>query len=122
MALRTCHKLAAKYFGPFSITARVGKVAYKSQLPPTSKVHLVFHISQLKRHLGSAVQSYMPEIDEDGLIQAEPLAVLDKKLGKSGNRAVVYVLIQWSNAPKEEATWELYPDVEKKFPQFNLQA
>jgi len=63
----------------------------------------------------------MPEIDVDGLIQAEPIAVLDRKLGKSGNRAVVYVLIQWSNAPKEEATWELYSNIEKKFPKFNLQ-
>ena len=58
----------------------------------------------------------------DGLIQAEPIAVLDRKLGKSGNRAVVYVLIQLSNAPKEEATWGFYSDIEKKFPKFNLQA
>ena len=74
VALRSCHKLAAVYFGPFPITARVGKVDYRLQLPPTSKVHLVFQISQLKKHAGSAtVQSYMPEIDEEGLIKAEPI-------------------------------------------------
>ena len=32
---RVCHKLATKYFGPFPISARVGKVAYRLQLPPT---------------------------------------------------------------------------------------
>lgn len=64
----------------------------------------------------------MPEIDEEGLIQAQPVAVLDRKLGKQGNRAEVYILIQWSNAPKEEATWELYSDIERGFPQFDLQA
>ena len=68
------------------------------------------------------VREYMPEIDEEGLIQAQPMAVLDRKLGKQGNHAVVYVLIQWSIAPKEEATWELYSDVEKRFPQCDLQA
>jgi len=95
VALRTCHKLAAKYFGPFHIVARVGKVANKLQIPPASKVHSVFHVSQLKRHVGSArVQGFMPEIDEEGLIQGEPIAVLDRRLGKQGNHAVVYVMVQ----------------------------
>ena len=39
---RTCHKLAAKYFGPFPIISRVGKVAYRLQLPPTATVNLPF--------------------------------------------------------------------------------
>jgi len=37
----------------------------------------------LKKHVGSAVvQGYLPEIDEEGLIQAYPVAILDRKLGK----------------------------------------
>ena len=83
MATRTCHKLAAKYFGPFPVVAKVGKVAYRLQLPPTAKIHPVFHVSQLKKHVGSAVvQGYLLEIDEEGLIQAYPVAILDRKLGK----------------------------------------
>ena len=34
----------------------------------------------------------------------------------------MYVLIQWSDRPKEDATWELYTDIQKKFPKFNLEA
>jgi len=54
------------------------------------------------------------------MIEAEPVAVLDRKLGKLGNRAAVYVLIQWSMGSKEEATRELYSDIEPKFPHFDL--
>ena len=45
MEQRTCRKLGAKYFGPFPIIAKVGKLAYKLQLPSTARVHPVFHVS-----------------------------------------------------------------------------
>lgn len=95
MVSRACHKLAAKYFGPFTIVAMIRKVACKLQLPPNSKVYRIFHVSQLKKHVGTTpVQSFMPDIDENGLIIAEPVAVLDRRLGRKGNHAEVYVLIQ----------------------------
>ena len=45
-------KLAPRYIGPFKILERRGEVAYQLELPKSlSGVHVVFHVSQLKKCL-----------------------------------------------------------------------
>lgn len=114
---RICHKLAPKFSGPFPIITRVGGMAYRLQLPPTSRTHFVFHISQLRQHIGQwPSQATLPDIDDQGLLATELVAVLERRLGKMGHKAVIYVLIQWSTRSKEDATWELYSDIERRLP------
>jgi hypothetical protein len=48
VATRANNKLSFKYFGPYKVLQRVGKAAYKLLLPPTSAIHPIFHVSQLK--------------------------------------------------------------------------
>ena len=124
MALRRNQKLGPKFFGPFPIVARVEVVAYRLKLPEQAKIHLGFHVSLLKEHVRATPTrlGFVPNIDEFGLLAVEPIAILARKLGRNGNKAVVYLLIQWSNKPEEEATWELYSNIKATYPGFNVEA
>ena len=44
-------KLVSWYCGPFEILEKVGPVAYQLVLPPTIKVHNVFHVYILKKYV-----------------------------------------------------------------------
>lgn len=108
VALRKNLKLTSKYYGPYLITERIGLVAYKLGLPSTSKIHVVFHVSLLKKKVGNhvVVQSELPYTNDDGQFLVKPVTILQRQMVKRNNAAVVRVLVQWSNFPLEDATWE----------------
>lgn len=53
-------------------------------------------------------------------MRAIPDLVLEKQLGKKGNRPEMMVLVQWRNGMPQEATWEIWEELSKKFPEFIL--
>ncbi|GJR23772.1 hypothetical protein Tco_0972299 [Tanacetum coccineum] len=57
------------------------------------------------KFFGPFQMGQFPECDAEGLIAATPFKLLEKRIEKQGNRAVVFGLILWSNGSEEDATW-----------------
>ena len=102
------NKLSPKYYGPYKVLQKIGTMAYKLELPASSRVHLVFHVSCLKNVIGEniSVQTILPELDEEGKIILEPEAVTEIRTRQLRNRSMSEYLIKWKNLPTEDYTWE----------------
>jgi len=118
VANRPYPKLAYKFFGPFEVLETVGAAAYKLALPSDSKIHNVFHVSQLKPFTPdhSPVFSDIATLTDLSTHATAPELILDRRLVKKGNSAVPQVLVKWSKLPASSATWEDYYVVKQQFP------
>lgn len=103
LARKLNEKLAPRFYGPYRVVKCIGTAAYELALPPTSRIHPVFHVSQLKKAVGQLVPSDIPEeLTVDLEMLTTPCALLDWRYNTGGH---LEVLIQWENLPKSEATW-----------------
>ena len=89
------------------VLQKIGSVAYKLELPPSSRIHPVFHVSCLKKVIGTNIraQTILPELDTEGSIILEPEAILNQRTRQLRSRAITEVLIQWHGMQPEDATW-----------------
>lgn len=121
VAIRKHLKLAHKFFGPYKILEKIGTVAYKLDLPEGSLVHPVFRVSLLKKKVGSkfTVTTALPKLGVEGQFLVYPVKVIDIRMIKKGNSAVVQWLIQWSHSIPEDASWEDAATIAEQYPDFN---
>lgn len=117
---RQFNKLAPKYYGPFQVQERIGIMVYRLNLPPDSKIHLVFHVSLLKKKRGDVISPIpiLPPLDAIGVLHWQLEAVLDRCMFKKKNDAVTKWLIKWAGLPTKDATWEEANAIITRYPNF----
>lgn len=120
ISLRKHLKLSSRYYGPYKILERIGKVAYKLDLPDTSRVHPVFHVSLLKKCLGKNIIPVpdLPTTDADGNYIVAPLDILGSRSVFRNGGEVFQIQVQWLNASANFTTWEDFQFIKRKFPAF----
>ena len=107
-----------KYFGSYLVLQRIGKVAYRLQLPAGARIHDVFHVSLLKPFRGeppAAPPALPPHLD--GRLLPAPAKVLKAQQ----SQGVWRILVQWEGLPVEDATWEQLEEFRQHFPDFQLE-
>ena len=114
-------KLGPRYIGPFRVIARVGRVAYRLDLPAElGQIHDTFHVSQLRKYIAdeSAVVP-LEDIQVDASLNyaERPVAIVDRKIKVLRNKEVPLVQVQWQHRKGSELTWEPEREMREQHPE-----
>jgi len=84
------NKLSPKYYGPYKVLQNIGTMAYKLEIPASSRVPPIFHVSCLKKVIGDklSIQTILSEIEEEGKIILELEAVMKTRTRQLQNRSI----------------------------------
>ncbi|GJN11984.1 hypothetical protein PR202_ga30224 [Eleusine coracana subsp. coracana] len=75
------------------------------QLPSHSSVRTVFHVSQLKKMVGSS-HRLQPDLPSSLVDFQVPEKILNHRVVMKGVQSVLQVLVKWSSWPSSMTTWE----------------
>ncbi|KAL3642925.1 hypothetical protein CASFOL_013740 [Castilleja foliolosa] len=121
---RTSQKLSRHFYGPFAIIEKVGTMAYRLQLPDYCRIHPIFHVSLLRRFVGSSDNTPTVALPAK-LIDGNPVSVPSRVHGRrtclEQGKMIEQVLIEWSEGGKLDATWEPVENIHKFFLDFHLE-
>jgi hypothetical protein len=84
---RPCDKIIFCCLRPFSVVKQINDVAFRLELPPSMKIHPVFHISSIS----SRFQVPPPPIEIERQEEFEVLEILDSRI----IRTKLEYLVQW---------------------------
>lgn len=92
---------------------KIGTVACKFELPPESKLHLVFHVSLLRKRIGNQeeISPPLPESPATSAPRSIPRAILETRKKGGEKEALVY----WQNLSPAEPAWESLAELKTRF-------
>ncbi|CAM8886580.1 unnamed protein product [Rhodiola kirilowii] len=123
LAQRGSNKLSKRFFGPYKILERVGPVAYRLELPESSKIHPVFHVSLLKAWVGSPPDAIpmLPELSINNQPVMLPSSILNSRIVLRNGAPEKQILVQWRDRPTDESSWEPLLPLARLFPSLDLE-
>jgi hypothetical protein len=92
--------------GAYTVLKRVGHVAYQLSFPNRSKLHPIFHLSCLKKVIGTSYQTQnnILDLDEEGSIWLQPQEVLEQHEHHLHHCTIKEVFVKWNNTTSSNAT------------------
>ena len=102
-------KLMPRYIGPFTIIKQINPVAFRLDLPPSIRIHNVFHISLLTLYnLGGSVQPppSPTSIEDEGLFFKVEKLLKHRERSFGKGRTRLEFLVRYSGYGPEHDTWE----------------
>src|SRR3954468_8544376 len=115
-------KLAPRYIRPFRILAKRGEVAYQLELPPhISRVHDVFHVSNLTRCFKDPIREVDHgtfDLQDDLSYREYPVRIIDSVEHVTNRKKIKFLKVQWSHHSEKEATWEREDRLSAEYPSF----
>ncbi|KAJ9536215.1 hypothetical protein OSB04_un000601 [Centaurea solstitialis] len=102
---------------------KIGKVAYRLELPTSARIHPVFHVSQLRQAIGSCASSkdIPTQLYEELVLQAMLKNILDARQLANGDPGQLEVLVKWHGMSEFEASWEILEALLNRFPGSHLE-
>ncbi|GJR65791.1 putative reverse transcriptase domain-containing protein, partial [Tanacetum coccineum] len=103
-------KLSPRYVRPFKVLAKVGKVAYKLELPQEfSRFHHTFHVSNLKKcYTNKPLVIPLEGIYVDDKLQfvEELVEIMDREIKQLKQSRIPLVKVCWNSRRGPDFTWE----------------
>jgi hypothetical protein len=105
---RRSHKLLARFIGPYTLIEQHSPVSFRVELPPSIKIHDVFHVDRFRHYQPSperlgqrAPEKPAPDVI-DGIEEHEVEEILEYRKHRRQHQ----FLVRWKGYSADDTTWE----------------